>query len=74
MTDLQPTGDRAGESRERLARAFRAVRAHSEALAEGLAPEDQVVQSMPDCSPTNWHLAHVSWFFETFSLVPHVAV
>lgn len=73
MTDLQPTGDRAGESRERLARAFRAVRAHSEALAEGLAPEDQVVQSMPDCSPTKWHLAHVSWFFETFILVPHLA-
>lgn len=51
---------------------FNEIRAQSENLARGLQPEDQTVQSMPDCSPTKWHLAHVSWFFETFLLVPHL--
>lgn len=50
---------------------FLAVREQSEQLASRLLPEDQVVQSMPDCSPAKWHLAHVTWFFETFLLVPH---
>jgi ergothioneine biosynthesis protein EgtB len=48
------------------------VRAFSEELCEPLEIEDYVVQSMPDCSPTKWHLAHVSWFFETFLLQPNV--
>ena len=47
---------------------YSAVRADSVALCDTLAPEDTVVQSMPDVSPTKWHLAHVSWFFETFVL------
>jgi ergothioneine biosynthesis protein EgtB len=51
---------------------FNEIRAQSEDLARGLMPEDQTVQSMPDCSPTKWHLAHVSWFFETFLLAPHL--
>jgi hypothetical protein len=47
---------------------FLDIRAQSEALAAPLAPEDQVVQSMPDVSPTKWHLAHITWFFEQFLL------
>ncbi|MGD9538004.1 MAG: ergothioneine biosynthesis protein EgtB [Alphaproteobacteria bacterium] len=54
--------------RDSAAARFREVRAQSEALCATLEPEDYVVQSMPDASPTKWHLAHVSWFFETFVL------
>ncbi len=52
---------------ERYAR----VRALTEELAAPLSPEDQTVQSMPDVSPTKWHRAHVTWFFETFVLAEH---
>jgi ergothioneine biosynthesis protein EgtB len=47
---------------------FARVRATTLALCEGLYPEDTVVQSMPDTSPTKWHLAHTTWFFEQFVL------
>jgi ergothioneine biosynthesis protein EgtB len=47
---------------------FRQVRDFSTRLCRTLEPEDYVVQSMPDVSPTKWHLAHTSWFFETFVL------
>ncbi len=50
---------------------FAAVRAHSLALAAPLSPEDQCVQSMADASPTKWHLAHTTWFFETVVLAAH---
>jgi ergothioneine biosynthesis protein EgtB len=51
---------------------FSEVRATTERLAAPLSPEDQTVQSMADVSPTKWHRAHVTWFFETFVLGPHV--
>ncbi|MGO8670648.1 MAG: ergothioneine biosynthesis protein EgtB [Capsulimonadaceae bacterium] len=51
-----------------LADQYRSVRALSETLCETLTTEDYVIQPMPDCSPTKWHLAHTSWFFETFLL------
>src|SRR5258707_6541525 len=47
---------------------FHQVRKFTNALCAGLEPEDYVVQSMPDVSPTKWHLAHTTWFFETFIL------
>ncbi|HVA06758.1 MAG TPA: ergothioneine biosynthesis protein EgtB [Acidimicrobiales bacterium] len=51
-----------------LAAAYDTVRTTTERLAAPLSPEDQTVQSMPDVSPTKWHRAHVTWFFETFIL------
>lgn len=47
---------------------FEDIRGVTEWLAEPLGPEDQTVQSMPDVSPTKWHRAHTTWFFETFLL------
>jgi ergothioneine biosynthesis protein EgtB len=68
MTTLASSTDR-----DTLHDRYRRVRDRTEALAAPLSPEDQVVQSMPDVSPTKWHRAHTTWFFETFLLTPTLA-
>ncbi|WP_413436757.1 ergothioneine biosynthesis protein EgtB [Sulfuriferula sp. GW1] len=55
-----------------LLRRYVEVRTQTLKLAEPLSPEDQMVQSMPEASPTKWHLAHTTWFFETFILASHM--
>src|SRR4029453_2443354 len=87
MRDHQPGPPEAGDDREgtpmktvprpvaaqaELRARFREVRSFTEALASPLSAEDQTVQTMPDVSPTKWHRAHTTWFFETFVLGPHV--
>jgi dimethylhistidine N-methyltransferase len=54
-----------------LLEAYRRVRAHSLTLAAPLSAEDQGAQAMADASPTKWHLAHTTWFFETIVLGAH---
>ena len=51
---------------------FNQVRAQTDELCGNLTAEDQMVQSMPDASPSKWHLAHTTWFYETFILEPRV--
>jgi len=60
------------ERREALAAHYRAVRALSLAIAAPLADSDATIQPMPDASPAKWHLAHTTWFFETFVLRDHL--
>lgn len=80
MTKTQPARDAqalfdhlgADQSGDALGERFQRVRSATEAFCEPLAIEDYVVQSMPDVSPTKWHLAHTTWFFERFILHDHV--
>lgn len=66
------SGARRGDTaRAALLAGYQAVRQLTETLTAPLSPEDQQLQSMPDASPTKWHRAHTTWFFETFILQPH---
>ncbi|MBK7399603.1 MAG: ergothioneine biosynthesis protein EgtB [Myxococcales bacterium] len=65
MSSERPRGARAT-----LIEAYQRVRATTERLVAPLSAEDQLLQSMPSCSPTKWHRAHTTWFFETFVLAP----
>lgn len=51
---------------------YKALRCQTELLTAPLSAEDQMVQSCPEASPAKWHLAHTTWFFETFLLTPHL--
>ena len=55
-----------------LLRRYQRIRAETEGLTDPLTSEDMQLQSMPDASPSKWHLAHTSWFFETFILRPYL--
>ena len=67
--DTEPSHPR---SRESIRKQFDTTRSLTLALADPLSTEDMVVQTMPDVSPTKWHMAHTTWFFETFLLKPNV--
>jgi ergothioneine biosynthesis protein EgtB len=73
VADTTQAAPVAEEPPGRWIESFGSVRAETERRAARLSPEDQVVQSMPDASPTKWHRAHTTWFFEQFLLVPHLA-
>ena len=58
---------------KQLREKFLRTRKLSEHLSNLLTADDHMLQSMPDASPTKWHLAHTSWFFDTFILKPRQA-
>jgi ergothioneine biosynthesis protein EgtB len=72
MPSLPEPGDSRHDN-DALLTFYEQVRGRSVALCEELEPEDMVIQSMADVSPTKWHLAHVTWFFERFVLKTHAA-
>jgi ergothioneine biosynthesis protein EgtB len=67
---VQDSSEKLDRERHRLLALYVATRARTESLAGRLSPEDQQLQSMPEASPTKWHRAHTTWFFEAFLLEP----
>ena len=68
QTRIVDTIETYSTAKAELLRRYRHVRGFSKKICETLEPEDYVIQTMPEASPTKWHLAHTSWFFETFVL------
>ena len=64
---------RAGLPNSSLAQRYRQVRGHTERLCQPLREPDYDVNTLPEASPAKWHLAHTTWFIETFVLMPHDA-
>jgi ergothioneine biosynthesis protein EgtB len=73
LPDPGPAISDLGLDSQGLRTSYQAVRSTTEALCAPLEIDDYMVQSMPDASPAKWHLAHTTWFFETFVLIhdPH---
>jgi ergothioneine biosynthesis protein EgtB len=69
-SDVFPVPMAANSAALPLLEGYAAVRKTTEVICSDLSPEDHMIQSMPDASPAKWHLAHTSWFFETFILKP----
>ena len=69
---MDTSGRAARAARSDLPETYQRVRGLTEQLASPLSAEDQTVQTMPDVSPTKWHRAHATWFFETFVLAEYV--
>jgi len=70
VSSASPTIPQADTDRKVLLAKYYQVRQQTEALCQPLATEDYCIQTIPDVSPPRWHIAHVSWFFETFLLIP----
>src|SRR5690625_4982685 len=73
ISDSQNSGALRGALSSSLLERYQRTRTRTLELTDGLSAEDMMLQSMPDASPTKWHLAHTTWFFERLLLQKHCA-